>query len=165
MRSSIQIVLISGWLTVAGAYSQSRPDAGAALRREVTALAKRLGQAEKVHVGTVAGYPYLGNGSVILVWDKPGSGAGLVSMYDVTAGKELLSVNPGKAPLWKVFVKSPMNGTLRSWLSPGSHTANPAVHFITSLAPPLAASSKMLSLCRLRSPLLPYHPSFHRKHA
>ena len=105
MRSCIQIVLIFGWLAVAPAHGALLSDPNSPFRNEVTALAVKLGQGETVAAGTVAGHPYLGNGSVLLVWDKPESGAGLVSMYDVTAKKELLRVDSGKATLWEIFVK------------------------------------------------------------
>jgi len=70
----------------------------------VAQAAEAVGSAG-VKAGAVDGHPYLGNQSVIFVWARPEQGAGLIAIFDRVLGKELLSIEPAAASLWRVDVK------------------------------------------------------------
>ena len=81
-----------------------------ALQAEVaaqnTALrARQVTDSDDVKAGMLSGYPYLGNRAVVFVWAKPAAGGGLLSIYDKVSGRELLTVKPESAPMWRIEMK------------------------------------------------------------
>ena len=69
-------------------------------RREV-----ELKRSGRIEAGVVGGHPYLGNDKAVYLWAEPAQGGGLLSIYDRVSGRELLAVERGKAPAWRIEVK------------------------------------------------------------
>ncbi len=97
--------------SAAGAFG----DAEQALEMAEAALRSRRGDAnlaseDGVVAGLVDGHPYLGNDKVAYVWSHVKDGAGLLSIYDRSIGREYLKVTPAASSLWRIAVKNGQGG-------------------------------------------------------
>jgi len=71
----------------------------------------KLKRAGGVEAGTVNGHPYIANAHAAYLFAEPAHGGGLINIHDRKSQRNLLKVDPRKAPLWQVAVKHTGGGS------------------------------------------------------